>query len=200
MRRLLPAILLLSILVPIPAEAGQVNIQIHDPGSFEPSDIGNQVGDTVRWFNDGATTFPHNVREDGELFRSGDPTSGSIDFSVIFSAGTFHYYCEVHGSEAGGMAGFVRIPVRVRQAPDGLPFTVRWAAETSETGSVYDVQFRVGQGDWRNWRTDTTSLSGIFGRNRNPVRVRDGVLYRFRARSQEANESSRYSPVRSFRP
>jgi plastocyanin len=179
-----------------PAEAGQVNIEVHD-SFFMPDDIGNQVGDTMRWFSDG-TTFQHNVREEAEIFRSGDPTTAPIDFPRVFSAGTFYYFCEVH--RFAGMDGFVRIPVGISRAPDGLPFTVRWATEASETGSVYDVQFRVGSGDWRNWRTDTITLSGVFGRNRNPVRVRDGVLYRFRARSQEGDEFSRYSPVRSFRP
>jgi plastocyanin len=182
-----------------PAEAGRVDIQVHNDDRFVPDDVGNQVGDTVRWFSEG-TDNPHNVREDGELFDSGVATMLPFTYDVVFSAGTFHYYCEVHGSEFGGMDGLVRIPVRINRAPDGLPFTVRWASTASETGSVYDVQFRVGSGDWRNWRTDTITLSGVFGRNRNPVRVRDGVLYRFRARSQEGDEFSRYSPVRSFRP
>jgi plastocyanin len=199
-RRLLPAIVVLAVLLPVPAGAGQVNIEIHDDNTFAPDEVGNQVGDTVRWFNDGMTTFPHNVREDGQLFRSGDPTSGLIDFPVVFSAGTFHYYCEVHGSEVGGMDGLVRIPVRFNAAPDGLPFTVVWATDTTETGSIYDVQFRVGSGDWRRWKRDTTAFSGRFGRNRSPVRVRDGVRYRFRARSQEGTADSRWSPVRSFVP
>jgi plastocyanin len=200
MRRSLAVLVLVIGLIPIPARAHQVDIQVQDPGSFDPPNVGNRVGHTVRWSNGGSTTFPHNVREDGQLFRSGGPTTGAIDFSVVFSAGTFHYYCEVHGNAAGGMAGLVRIPVSINRMPDGLPFTVRWATEASETGSVYDVQFKVGSGDWRNWRTNTSTLSGVFGRNGNPVRVRDGVLYRFRARSQEGTEFSRYSPVRSFRP
>jgi plastocyanin len=199
-RRVTLLILALTFLVPGPARAGQVNIEIHDDNTFAPDDVGNQVGDTVRWFNDGMTLVAHNVREDGSLFRSGDPTSGPIDYPVVFSAGTFHYYCEVHGSEVGGMDGLVRIPVRITRPPDGLRFTVRWATQASETGSVYDIQFRVGSGDWRNWRRDTASLKGVFGRNGNPVRVRDGVRYRFRARSQEGTEDSRWSPVRSFTP
>lgn len=189
----------LAVLVPGPAAAGTMNVEIVD-SEFRPDIIGNRVGDTVRWFNDGTTLFNHNVREDGELFRSGEPTSGLIDFPVVFSAGTFHYYCEIHGNESGGMDGLVRIPVRISAAPDGLKFTVRWATEASETGNVYDVQFRVGSGDWRSWKRDTSRNKGVFGENGNPVRVRDGVLYRFRARSQEGSAVSRWSPVRSFRP
>ena len=198
MVRRMTLLLALVLLPATPAEAGQVNIEVHD-NFFMPDNIGNQVGDTVRWFSDG-TANPHNVREDGELFDSGVATMLPFTYDVVFSAGTFHYYCEVHGSEFGGMDGLVRIPLRINRAPDGLPFTVRWASAASETGSVFDIQFRVGSGDWRTWRRDTTTFSGVFGRNRNPVRVRDGVLYRFRARSQEGQEFSRYSPVRSFRP
>ena len=198
MVRRLMLVLMLVLLIPTPAEAGQVNVEVHD-NFFAPDEIGNRVGDTVRWFSDG-TNNEHNVREDGLLFYSGAETNLPIDFPVVFSAGTFHYYCEVHGSEFGGMDGLVRIPTRISRAPEGLKFTVRWATEASETGNVYDVQFKVGSGDWRNWRRDTASLSGVFGRNGNPVRVRGGVLYRFRARSQEGAEFSRYSPVRSFRP
>jgi plastocyanin len=197
--RMTPLVVLL-LLLSTPAEAGQVNVEIHDDNTFAPDDVGNQVGDTVRWFNDGMTAASHNVREDGELFRNGDPTNGPIDFPVVFSAGTFHYYCEVHGSESGGMDGLVRIPLRITRPPDGLRFTVRWATQASETGSVYDVQFRVGSGDWRRWKRDTSALSGVFGRNRNPVRVRDGVRYSFRGRSQEGDAVSRWSPVRSFTP
>jgi plastocyanin len=197
-RRLLPAIVVLAVLLPVPAGAGQVNVEVHD-SFFMPDEVGNQVGNTVRWFSDG-TTLTHNVRENGQLFRSGAPTTAPIDFPVVFSAGTFHYYCEIHGSGVGGMDGLVRIPVRIDRAPDGLPFTVVWATSDSETGSLHDVQFRVGTGDWRTWKRDATSLSGRFGRNRNPVRVRAGVRYSFRARSQEGDAVSRWSPTRSIRP
>lgn len=199
MARWLTLVLLAAgLLVPGPARAGQMNVEVHD-NFFAPDAVGNQVGDTVRWFSDG-TDNTHNVRQDGELFDSGLPTMLPFTYDVVFSAGTFHYYCEVHGSEVGGMDGLVRIPVRINPAPDGLRFTVRWATDASETGSVYDVHFRVGSGEWRRWKRDTTALSGVFGRNGNPVRVRDGVRYRFRARSQEGEDISGWSPVRSFTP
>jgi plastocyanin len=191
-------LLTLSFLVPGPARAGRVDVEVHDD-FFAPDNVGNQIGDTVRFFSAG-TNDTHNVREDGELFDSGLATMLAFTYDVVFSAGTFHYYCEIHGSPSGGMDGFVRIPVRINRAPDGLPFTVRWAAVSSETGSVYDVQFKVGSGDWRRWKRDTTGFSGVFGRNGNPVRVRDGVRYSFRARSQEGDVVSRWSPVRRFTP
>lgn len=196
MTRRMALLVALFLLPATPADAGQVNIEVHD-SFFMPDDIGNQIGDTVRWFSDGST-FEHNVREEGAIFRSGDPTAAPIDFPRVFSAGTFYYFCEVH--RLAGMDGFVRIPVRISHPPDGLPFTVRWATEASQTGSVYDVQFKVGSGDWRNWKRDTGAFNGVFGRNGNPVRVRDGVRYSFRARSQEGDAHSRWSPVRRFTP
>lgn len=198
MLRRMTLLVALVLLPATPAEAGQVNVEVHD-NFFAPDEIGNRIGDTVRWFSDG-TDNPHNVHQDGGLFHSGLATMLPFTYDVVFSAGTFHYYCQVHGSEFGGMDGVVRIPVRINRAPDGLKFTVLWARKSSETGSVYDVQFKVGSGDWRNWRRNTSTLSGVFGRNRNPVRVRDGVRYSFRARSQEGDEQSRWSPVRRFTP
>lgn len=189
---------LVGLLASVPARAGTANVNVVD-SAFQPDATRNQVGDAVRWSSMG-TTLPHNVRQDGQLFRNGAPSSTGFDYQVIFSAGTYHYYCEVHGSAFGGMDGLVRVPVMIAPDPAGLRFTIRWATETSETGSIYDVQFRVGSGDWRRWKQDTASLSGVFGTNRNPVRVRDGVRYRFRARSQEGGATSDWSPVRSFRP
>jgi plastocyanin len=200
MRRAVPLILALALMAPAaPAQAGQVNIEIHD-NFFMPDDVGNRVGDTVRWFSDGSAN-PHNVHHEDGLFHSGDTTTAPIDHARVFSAGTFYYFCQQHGVS---MDGFVRIPVRFSRAPSGLPFTVIWATAASETGTVYDVQFRVGSGDWRVWKRDTTALRGRFGKNGNPVRVRDGKRYSFRGRSQLAEDTpdqrSRWSPVRSFRP
>jgi plastocyanin len=190
---------LICLLGSVPVQAGIETVNVVDT-AFQPDETKNQVGDTVQWTSTG-TTFPHNVREDGMLFRNGVPSSAAFVFDVVFSAGSFHYYCEVHGSASGGMDGFVRIPARITPEPDGaLAFTVQWATDTTETGSVYDVQFRVGSGDWRNWRRNTASLGGVFGKSRKPVRVRDGVRYSFRARSQEGQATSGWSPVRSFRP
>ena len=44
----------------------------------------------------------HETREGGWLFESGDPTGDPIDYSVVFSAGTFHFFCETHGGPLGG--------------------------------------------------------------------------------------------------
>lgn len=163
---------------------------------FAPDQVTATVGETVHWSR-GTGNDDHNVRQDDLLFRSGAPTDGPIDYSVDFSAGTYHYYCEVHGSEFGGMDGIVKSPVKITDPPTGLKFTVTWAAEGTDTGSVYDVQYRIGSGVWKNWRTDTSLLSGVFGQNGSPVAVQADKTYRFRARSQEGNAVSGWSPIKT---
>lgn len=147
--------------------------------------------------------FPHNVRQDDLLFRSGPTTSSpAASFQRVFSAGTFHYYCENHGFPTGGMDGVIRVRPIIGDAPVGLPFTVRWATSTTNTGGVFDVRYRVNDGPWRTWRTDTTRVASRFGVNDMPIRVRPGRTYRFRARSQVDAGSptavSGWSPIRSI--
>jgi Tol biopolymer transport system component len=166
--------------------------------AFQPDIVRAGVGGQIRWERAEGAVNSHNIREDGQIFRSGDPTTDPIDFQRIFSAGTFHYYCEFHG--AAVMDGQVKIPVAIRAGPGGLPFTVRWASPATETGSLFDVMFRVGSGSWRTWKTNTSLGEAVFGANGRPVRLVDGRRYSFRARSQEGDAQSLWSPVRSFVP
>lgn len=191
-----------ALLVPGPASGGTAEIAVHD-NYFSPTSRRVVVGGSVHWFRAGGSNGFHNVREDGWLFESpATPTDGPLDVTFVFSAGTFHFFCETHGSPLGaaetGMAGFIRVPVSLSRLPAGLPFTVRWATDGAQTGTAYDVQFRVGSGSWRTWKTDATNNRGVFGRDAKPVRVRHGVRYSFRARSQEGPNVSGWSPVASL--
>ena len=100
-----------------PARAAFREIDISDD-EFEPSEIVVERGDTVVWVHRGAR--PHGVRASdgsfdsspgcsfqngGACMRSGDRYSRTFD-----QAGTFAYYCPVHGSANGvGMAGQVTV-------------------------------------------------------------------------------------------
>jgi plastocyanin len=191
----------LTLLAPGQASGGTAEVAIHD-NYYSPDVRRVAVGDSVHWSRAGGSNGFHNVREDGRLFWSGRSTGGPIDYRVVFSAGTFHYYCSTHGYpldvDDKGMEGLVRVPVSMSRLPSGLPFTVRWATDASETGTAYDVQFRVGSGKWRTWKPNTTNNKGVFGRDAKPVRVRDGVRYSFRARSQDGPNVSGWSPVASL--
>jgi plastocyanin len=198
-RRVAVVLVGLAMIVSAPASGGTAEIAIED-NVFSPDSRRVRVGRSVRWLRAEDSNGFHNVREDGWLFESGDPTGDPIDYTVVFSAGTYHFFCETHGGPLGGMDGLVRVPVSIDRGPAGLPFTVRWATSVSETGTAYDVQFRVGSGRWRTWKPNTTNNKGVFGKDAKPVRIRDGVRYSFRARSQDGPNASGWSPLVSFRP
>jgi plastocyanin len=180
-----------------------IEVEVNDP-FFDPRLVNPSVGQKVHWSRGSPSREGHNVRADGELFRSGPVTPGPIDYTRRFSAGSFRYYCEIHGSPAGeserGMVGYVRAKPSVARGPSGIPFTVRWATRDTNTGSTFDVQYRIGARSWRTWKANTRSYSGVFGRDGRPVQVRAGTRYSFRARSQKDSGTSDWSPRRSFTP
>jgi plastocyanin len=206
LRRFPIGALALAVCAPIPADAlatRQVDVGVVT-NRFAPRTLDVSLGDSVFWsrLTPGA---PHNVREDARIFRganmlSKEPSYGPIDFAVRFSAGTFHYYCEVHGGPSGGMDGLIRVPVTIKDAPSGPRFRVRWAAGGAQTGTRWDVRYRVGGSKWRLWRARTTSRVAVFGAGKDPVRVREGKRYRFRARAVGSEGASRWSPQVSYRP
>ena len=155
------------------------------------------VGGQVKWSTAAGTEKEHNVRENSFLFDSGEPKPPAWSFTRTFSAGTFHYYCDIHGSPRGGMDGLVKVPVKITEGPDGRPFTVQWATAGSNTGRRFDVQFRIGTGNWRNWKRNATANKGVFGSGGRPVTVQQHKTYKFRAKSRNNTGASKWSPVRS---
>lgn len=126
-----------------PARAEFREIDIVDD-EFEPPEIIVRRGDTVVWIHRGVR--PHGVRatdgsfdsspgcsfQNGEsCMRNGERYSRTFD-----EAGTFTYYCPVHGSANGvGMAG----QVTVASGGDGGPTTTTTTAPaptTQTTGST----------------------------------------------------------------
>lgn len=188
-----------GVLLALPAlahavDGGPTQISINDD-FFDPDRATRdfETGPSFHWSRSIGSTNQHNVRQDDKLFLSGNPTTGPIELSVNGSAGSFHYYCEVHGSPSGGMDGVVRVRPGLDQAPDGRPFTVIWADVNTNTGGAFDVRFRVGSGDWRTWKNDTEKFQAVFGRNGKPIRVRPDKVYKFQARSEKASNHSKHS-------
>jgi plastocyanin len=168
--------------VAVPAHAGNI-AEIVEVGDnfFDPDTVaGAHPGEAVRWDWVG-TSATHNVRQVRGLFRSPLSNEPGTMYTRTFSAGTFPYECEIH---APFMAGTVKVQVWQGATPSGLPL-IKWAFPNSDTGNAFDVQFRVGDGRWRPWRTDTLKLQGAFGRNDRPVRFNPAREYWFRARSQK---------------
>ena len=197
MRRAVIALMALTLLAPGSVGAATKGVKVEDD-RFAPRRVAVRVGDVVHWTRAGDSFNPHNVHQSASLFRSGAVTPGRINFRARFSSGTFPYLCQLHASV--GMRGVVRVPAAIGRAPAGLNFSVRWANGRTNTGNRFDVQYRIGSGKWRGWRTNTRSVSGVFGKGGRPVRVVNGKRYSIRARSQKKRGESGWSPVKSFRP
>ena len=76
--------------------------------SFSPASLTISAGTTVVWtWNPSAQN--HNVAPAAsEPARSGNPVNGPHTYQYTFNTpGTFVYFCEVHGSPAGGMRGTI---------------------------------------------------------------------------------------------
>ena len=159
------------------------------------------TGPSFRWSNGGGSITPHNIRQNDKLFRSGALTRGPINFTINASAGSFRYYCELHGTPDGqGMAGTVKVrPIAV---PDSLgEIEVQWADSNTNTGSRFDVRYRVDNRRWKTWKNDTRSFHGAFGHKDNPVNYnpsRHNYKIKVRSERRTVGKHSDFSPVLSL--
>lgn len=190
MKRSAGVALLLVMAIALPASAATTKTVTASGTSFSPRVMRAVAGKTVTWVNEGGT---HNVRSATGMFVT---DASQWPYSRVFSAGTFGYYCEIHS----GMSGKVRIKPTMSHAPDGSPFTVRWATGSTNTGSQFKVQYRVDGGSWKTWRSSTSGVDGVFGQGGAPTTVVSGRSYGFRVKSISGYAASRYSPVRNVRP
>lgn len=96
-------------------------------------------GELVTWNN---TLGFHNVKSDTLLFTSGSPASAPWTYSHTFpTAGTYPYYCEVHGGVGGvGMSGVVKvlpsITIANRAVVEGPPAGIVVTADLTVTLSA----------------------------------------------------------------
>lgn len=67
---------------------------------YEPRSVTITEGDSVTWTHEGAQ--PHTVTANDGSFDSGNMTSGDTFSHTFPSAGTFPYFCEVHGQSMSG--------------------------------------------------------------------------------------------------
>lgn len=169
------------------AHAAPLSVSARD-NAFEPAHTKARIGQEVVWTNAASAQDAHNVREDRKIFYSGFAGSIELSFSRVFSAGTFHYFCERHGFRGGGMDGTVKVPVKLLAAPTGPNFTVAWATSASNTGSKYRIHYRIGSGKWKTWKSATSALRATF-----KSAIAD-KRYTFRAKSLKGDAASKWSP------
>lgn len=90
-----------------PAHAADATVTVTN-FVFTAATVTINEGEMVTWNN---TVGFHNVKSDTGLFTSGAPASAPWTYSHTFpTAGTYPYYCEVHGGAGGvGMSGVVKV-------------------------------------------------------------------------------------------
>ena len=173
------------------ARAAAESVLVSD-NRFEPANTSAVVGQAVVWTAGASTSRAHNVREDRKIFYSGPAFDVEFTFRRVFSAGTFHYFCEQHGFRRGGMDGTVYVPVELADAPIGPEFTVTWATSASNTGSKFTIQYRIGSGEWETWKSSTQARKAPFDL------AEIGTRYSFRAKSIRGDDESKWSPIASI--
>jgi len=157
-----------------------------------------QAGPSFHWSRGAGSIGSHNIRQDDKLFRSGDPVSGPINFTINASAGSYHYYCELHGFRHGGMSGVVKVrPIALADSLAGQ-IVVQWANSGTNTGSRFDVRYRVDHRRWKIWKNDTPKFRGAFGHKDRPVNFNPNRhTYKIEVRSErtQVKKRSDWSPA-----
>lgn len=186
-------------LLAIPALAfgrATTSVELTNSNTYSPANVTKNVGAGSihwQWGTNGTTIAAHNVRQDDKLFYSGQLTNSKpAGYTITPSAGSFHYYCELHGSANGGMAGTIKIRPAVFNKT-ASSFGVRWSPGTNQTGNAFDVRYRVDGGTWKTWKSHVAAAQAVFGANNLPVRVRAGHLYEVQARSEKSTNVSKAS-------
>ncbi len=101
---------LLFVTAPVPGISQTLHVVIASVGmTFTPADLTINVGDTVRWENQGGGF--HNVVADDGSFTNGPASTFAWTYVRVFtSVGNFRYYCAIHGAPGGvGMSGIIRV-------------------------------------------------------------------------------------------
>ena len=113
------------------------------------------------------------------------PPNGSNESVRMRGAGTYLSSCIAGRSEAP-----IRVLPKAPAAPARNSFRVTWADDAAPATWRFGVQYRVGQGVWRQWKSGAASRSAIFvGAN--------GKTYFFRARTARTSvEKTDWSPPR----
>jgi plastocyanin len=200
-RHLLIAVTIAALAVPALAFGGPtatttVTVEPSHSNSFAPANVTSTVGAGSihwQWDTNGHTQGDHNVRQDDKLFFSGRATNSKpAGFTVVPSAGSFHYYCELHGTPQGGMVGVIKVRPQIINKT-ATSFGVVWSPGSNQTGNAFDVRYRVDGGKWTAWKNHTAGAKASFGLNGAPVTVRPGHTYDIQARSEKSSDLTKRS-------
>jgi plastocyanin len=105
-----------------PAFAANQTVRATSSSTFVEKDVTIAPGETVTWNNEGGT---HNVHFDDNSFvmpMLPSPSSWSVARTFGPAAGTYRYYCDIHGGSGGmGMSGTVTVSASGGPAPTVPP-------------------------------------------------------------------------------
>ena len=155
--------------------------------SYSPSAAKVVLGGQVRWSN--TSGLQHTATSKQGFFTSPLLNGNGDSVTYFFKhAGTFGYYCEIHGLT---MSGKILVPLK---APTGAAngFKLQWSAVDSDrTNRTFDVQ-KNAPGTATGWtalRTNTKFRSAFLNPTKNGT-------WRFRARTDNvgSGQSSGWSP------
>jgi len=183
--------------------ATQVTVRDDSFSPTRPAAV--NLGGSFGWHRAPSAFNEHNVHQVAGLFKSGNPTTTSFTtahpYSITPSAGSYTYYCDAH--RALGMVGKIEVrPIVEAGTLRSRSFGVQWASRTNkQTGTRFDVRYRVGSGTWKVWKDDTAGFHGTFGKHRRPVRVKPRHTYKIEVRSelQNVRKKSDWSPALSVK-
>jgi plastocyanin len=111
LHRLPAALALIAALAACSSSSGpgvESDITVSD-NAFAPSALSVDAGTTVTW--EWAGDAPHNVTWIGPGAPAASATQTTGTYQRVFdAAGTYDYYCTVHGTPTSGMRGTVTVP------------------------------------------------------------------------------------------
>jgi plastocyanin len=149
--------------------------------AFSPGSVTTTLGGSVTWTFKDATA--HTSTSDQGFWDSGTRSGGATYSRAFTSAGTFAYHCTIHSM----MRGTVKVPLNAGgSASKGYKLT--WATTKGTGGITYDVQTRLGSGQWVFLKKATTGTHAKL----NPAKA---GKYSVRARTANGAKRSGWSPT-----
>jgi plastocyanin len=139
--------------------AANVTVTVLGSMQFTPTTVNINAGDTVT-FKYAGGGLPHNVVADDNSFRcatscsgnGGNATSAAWTAVVPFAtAGTFRYYCELHGAPGGvGMSGTVIVHAATASINVGGYLSGNWY-NPNQGGHGFQLEFTKDAGLLAIW-------------------------------------------------
>ena len=168
-----------------PANAATTPVSVVD-FAFNPKTIKIAQGGAVNWMNTGTRT--HTATQDAplSLFDTGSIAPGATSAgAMLTAAGIYAYHCTFHPI----MTGSIKVPVKV--APTSgttlTVFKITLATQAAPSGSVYDVQEKVGDGAWAAYATGVTTATTTF-------KATSAGTYAFRSSLRKVSTGAKSKP------